>query len=129
MAEWKRAYDLQELASRIITARPEVDHIDVDEVLFLREHEMKPKALARTYRLSEHPIGLYTTKRFAIVFYWQNCDYMTTQQLALLMLHELLHIPAIGDRLVKHDVQDFRTVLGVDLDWAMPDQEVPDILG
>lgn len=124
MPEWRFAADLKELAEAVIRCRDEVS-----DVLFARELVTKPNALASTYRLVWHPIGLYTDKRFGIVFYWQNCDYMTNRQLALMMLHELMHIPAIGDKLVKHDVQDFRAVLGVDLDWAKPGREVPDILG
>ena len=109
--------------------RPEVAHVEVDDILFLRELETKPGGtLARTYRLVDHPIGFYITARFAIVVYDQNTDYMSANQLAILVLHELMHIPELGDKLVDHDVKDFRSVLGIDLDWARPGQEVMDIL-
>jgi predicted metallopeptidase len=128
MAEWKEAPDLTELAERVIACRDEVAHVEADRVFFLWECETKPKALARCYRLIDHPIGLFTDKPFAVVFYQQVCDVMTEAQLALLMLHELMHIPPIGDKLVDHDVKDFRAVLGIDRDWTEPGREVPNIL-
>ncbi len=126
---WEHAEDLRDLAIRTISVQDAVRHVDPDDVLFLWEREEEPKhSIARTYRLVNHPIGLFTAKRFAIVFYWQKCDYMSERQKAILMLHELMHIPPTGDRLVDHDVQDFRAILGLDLDWSEPGRDVPDIL-
>ena len=130
MAVWEEAHDLKEMAAKIIAARDEVAHVEVDRVLFLRELETKPKsAMARCYRLTNHPIGFFTDKPFAIVLYWQWCDYLSENQLKILLLHEMMHIPPTGDMLVQHDVQDFRAVLGIDLDWKESGREVPDILG
>ena len=129
MAEWQDAPELAKLAADIVAVRPEVAHVEVDDILFLRELETKPGGtLARTYRLVDHPIGFYITARFAIVVYSQNTDYMSARQMAILMLHELMHIPERGNKLVDHDVKDFRSVLGIDLDWARPGREVMDIL-
>ena len=128
MAIWEEAPDIKELAAKIITTVDNVAHVDIDQVLFLRELETKPSALARCYRLKDHPIGFFTDKRFVIVLYWQQCDYMTSSQLTLLVLHELMHIPPIGDSLIQHTVKDFRSILKIDLDWAEPGREVPDIL-
>lgn len=128
MAEWEEAPDLTELAKRVVSHRDEVAHVEPDRVLFLRETLTKPKALAKCYRLADHPIGFFTDKPFAVVFYWQLCDHLSREQLALLMMHELMHIPPIGDKLVDHDIKDFRAVLGIDLDWAEPGREVPNIL-
>lgn len=128
MAAWEEAPDLAELAARVIAVRPEVGHVEIEDVLFVWELETAPSASARCYKLSGHPIGLFTDKRWAVVFYRQNMDYMSSRQQALLMLHELLHIPARGNRLVDHNVQDFQEVLGIGLNWAAPEQEVPNIL-
>ena len=125
---WEHAEDLRDLAVRIISTQEFVSHVDPHDVLFLWEREEEPKATARTYRLINHPIQVFTDKRFAIVFYWQNCDYMSPAQLAILMLHELMHIPPTGDKLIDHDVKDFRAILGLDLDWSEPGRDVPDIL-
>ena len=126
---WEEADDLAELAAEIIAVRPEVAHVDINEVLFLRELEGMPgHTLARTYRLSGHPIGFFTVAKYAIVFFEQQVDYMSRKQLAILMLHELMHIPALGDKLVDHNVKDFRSILGIDLDWANPGREVMGIL-
>lgn len=130
MAVWEEAHDLKEIARQIVRRRDEIAHVEVDNVLWLRELETKPKtAMARCYRLANHPIGFFTDKHFAIVLYWQHCDVLSPNQLKILLFHEMMHIPATGDQLVMHDVQDFRAVLGIDLDWARPGREVPDILG
>lgn len=129
MAEWREDEAMKRLAVQVIAKREEVAHVDINEVLFLRELETKPKALARCYSFNEHPIGLFTDKPFGIVFYWQNCFYMSPEQLAIMMWHELMHIPLIGYKLVQHDVKDFRQVLRIDLCWTDPGREVPDILG
>lgn len=129
MAVWEEAPDLKELAAKIISTRDEVAHVEIDQVLFLRELETKPPALARCYRFINHPIGFFCEKPWGIVVYWQLADYMSQEQLALLLMHEMMHIPATGDKLVNHNVQDFREVLGIDLDWTEPGRKVPDILG
>jgi predicted metallopeptidase len=53
---------------------------------------------------------------------------MSNNQKAILMLHELMHIPAIGERLIDHNVKDFINILRMDVDWSLPGKEVIDIL-
>lgn len=125
---WEDAPDLKEMAARIIEKREEVRHVDIEEVLFLRELDTKPPAVARCWRLVGHPIGALTKARFAITIYWQWCDALSENQLKILLLHEMMHIPPVGDKLVQHNVQDFREILGIDLDWSTPGREVLDIL-
>lgn len=130
MAVWEVADDLRELAQRVIAARSEVAHVDIADVLFVREYETSPKALARCFRLADHPIGVFTPCRFAIVFYEWLCGELSERQRAIVMWHELMHIPLLGDRLVEHDVKDFVRVLGLaGIDWQTPGADVPDILG
>lgn len=125
---WEDAPDLREMAARIVEKRDEVCHVDISEVLFLREMDTKPPAAAaRCWRLIGHPIGFLTTARFAITLYWQWCDTFSLNQLKILLLHEMMHIPPTGDILIQHNVQDFREILGIDLDWSHPGKEVPDI--
>lgn len=128
MATFQDAPDIREIARRLVAQVDEVAHVDLDDVLFLRELETNRPALAACFNLQAHPIGFFTPHRYAIVLYWMRCDYMTFKQLVLLIYHEMLHIPARGKRQVDHDVQDFRSVLGIDLDWAQPGREVPDLL-
>ncbi len=119
------------MASQIVGKREEVAHVDIDEVLFLVEHETNPgngTVMARTYSLNQHPIGVFTDKRFCIVFYWRNMEYMSENQRKLLMFHELEHIPETGNKLIHHPVQDFYEMLKIDLCWGQPGREVPDLL-
>lgn len=62
MAEWEEEPDLAGFAAQVIAKRPEVAHVEVESILFLRELETRPKALTRTYRLKDHPIGFFTDK-------------------------------------------------------------------
>lgn len=133
MVDWQDAPDLRALAEEVIEARDDVAHVDVNEVLFLWENELKPKlsggvASAICWKLKDHPIGHFTDARFAIVFYRRTMDWMTERQRAVLMWHELRHIPERGDRLVQHDVQDFAAILReAGIGWANQGEGVPDI--
>ena len=127
MAEWVESPELRELARKVVAARDEVAHVDPDEVLWLKELTTEPAALARCYHFGDHPIGYFTDKPYAIALYWQRCDYMSERQLAILLFHEMMHIPEIGDKLVDHDVQDFMRILRLDLDWQQPGRDVPDV--
>jgi predicted metallopeptidase len=128
MAEWQESAELKALACKVIASREEVSHVDPDEVLWLKELETSPnKALAKCYKFGDHPIGYFTDKPYAIVVYWQKCDYMSERQLAILLFHEMMHIPEIGDKLVDHDVQDFMRILRLGLEWSSPGADVPDV--
>ena len=126
---FEEAPDIRKMAERLVRGVQAVAHVDLSDVLILKELETKPKYLAKCFKFGDHPVGFYTDKKYAIVVYWQVCDYMSRAQLAVLVLHELMHIPERGDRLVDHNVQDFRSILGIDLDWSEPGKELPDLLG
>jgi predicted metallopeptidase len=127
--DFRESQELKELAMRVIRKRPEVCHIDADDVLFLQEYETKPPASARCFRLIGHPIQAFRTEPFCIVFYEAVIDHMSPQQRALLMLHELMHIPETGDKLIDHTIKDFGEIIGVGgADWSRPNKDVPDIL-
>ena len=129
MSLFEAAPDFEKIALKLIAHVEQVDHVDADEILFLRELDTKPPSAAKIYRIGDHPMGFFTDKKYCIVVFWAVCDYMTPEQLAILVLHEMLHIPSHGAKLVDHDVQDFRSILGLDLDWQEPGREVPDLLG
>jgi predicted metallopeptidase len=127
--EWIEAPELKELARRVIAARPEVGHVHPDRVLFFRNIGIPPKAAAECWKL-KGPIRYFTDTPFAIVFYQRACEYMSPEQMALLMYHELLHIPLDENKpLVTHNVKDFWQVLQINSNWAMPGEDVPNILG
>ncbi len=127
MAHWEEAPDLKLLAARVIETRPEVSHVEIDNVLFFWEREEHGSALARCY-LNKGPIEFFTDKRYSIVVYESNADYMSVEQLMILLLHELMHIPPLDTgKLKDHTVKDFREMLDIDMDWAQPGVSVPDI--
>lgn len=126
--EYKESADLKKLANNIIRRYEVFDFINLEEILFLQEMKSRPKALARCYRFGDHPISLFTNKLYAIVFYESMCDYMTLEQRALLMYHELRHIGKPFGRLNDHTTKDFNELLAVNLGWAERGAKVPNIL-
>ena len=126
---FKESYKLKEIAVYLILIFERVAHVEINDVLFLYNYGDKPKAAARCYSLSMHPICFFTEKKYCIVVYDSNTDYMTDKQLAILLLHEMMHIPLLGTKLIDHDVKDFKSILGLDLDCSKPGCDVPDIIG
>jgi len=127
-AMFEIAPDMQEMAKKLIEIKDDIMHIDFKEVLFLKELETRPKPLARCYALTGHPIQYFTNARFLIVFYESNIDYFTYDQRVILLYHELKHIPAIGDKLVDHDIKDFYDILQLGIDWSQPNAVVPKLI-
>lgn len=128
MPAFEPAPDLHEIAKKLIGKIETIDHVDLDEILFLRETETRPKALAKCFKFGDHPIAFFTDKKYAIVVYQAVADYLSKNQLVYLVLHELKHIPSIEQQLIKHNIQDFQDILEIDLSWSEPGREVPDIL-
>jgi len=128
MAIYEESQELIGMAQALIDRYDFARHIDVNTVLFLDESETQPKALAKTFSLHDHPMQFFATNEFCIVFYRQNIDYFTREQLQILMAHELMHIPALGHKLIDHPVKDFPSILMIDINWAGMNVEVPDLL-
>lgn len=119
---------LREVARIIISKREPVAHIELTHVLIFRDSESMTKAAARCYSFADHPIKFFTPARFAIVVYDRRTFYFSPEQMAILIYHELLHIPKRGAKLVDHKVKDFDEILLLGLNWYEPGAEVPDIL-
>lgn len=126
--DFKESPAMERLAKDLIQRYEIFESIDIDEILFLQEAVSRPKALARCYRFGDHPVNFFTDKLYAIVFYESMCDYMTLDQRALLMYHELRHIGKPLGRLNDHTTKDFTELLAVNLDWAERGAKVPNIL-
>lgn len=128
MAIFIESLELKKMAKEIIKSQDIVSHINVEEILFLQEKETTPKAAARCYALKDKPIQFFIDKRFCIVFYESNIDYFTKDQRAILLFHELMHIPVLGDKLIDHDIKDFYEILQLGVDWNHKGVKVPKII-
>jgi predicted metallopeptidase len=128
MAVFNESQELYDIALKLIKRIDRVGYINVKEILFLDELETTPKALARCFIFGDHPITHFIPEKYCIVRYRANTDYLSPEQLAILVLHELMHIPLEGNKVIDHDVKDFVALLKLRPDWAAPGAEVPDIL-
>lgn len=130
MPDFRPAPDLERIARKLVRTFPIVGHITVDGILFLRERETMPKGIAaKCYKFGDdHPWNFFEQRAFCIVVYENNCRHMSKNQITLLVLHELMHIGLKRGNLRDHTVKDFRTLLGIDLNWSAPGVKVPDIL-
>lgn len=124
----KESEKLRVVASKLILKFERVGHIELKKCLFLVNFTEAPKALARCYSLNTHPIKFFTDKDFCIIVYDQKTDWMTDRQMAILLLHELMHIPYFGFKLIDHNIKDFSSILDIDLEWSKKGREAPDIL-
>jgi len=67
-AKFLESIELIELAAKIIAVKDDVAHVDVSEVLFLKEMETIPRAAARCYSFFNHPVKFFIDKKFALFF-------------------------------------------------------------
>lgn len=103
------------------------EHIQLDKVLFLSETEKAPKKYADT-RLVKFPFDFLTDYRYIITFYENNIQAMTDAQKIILVFHELLHIDESFEKIKKHNIEDFRELIGkFGCNWDI-DPNLPNIL-
>jgi predicted metallopeptidase len=126
--------EYKELAFKIIQRfSEELGHIELDNVIFIEDIINAPKnTAARTYYFGCHPIEAFTDAKYAIVMYKNNIEYMSENQIKIVLYHELLHIPSKGEKatLIPHDIMDFHKVLSkFGIDWNDENKKVIDILG
>ena len=124
---------MRALAEKVAGAyRQYLPHIDTDRILFYRESlgcmsraDAKCRMITEPYKSILQSKGLDAD--WIIEFYSVHTAHKSENYLAVLMLHELMHIGGNG-KLVDHDIQDFRDILrGVGAEWAA-DRDIPDIL-
>lgn len=102
-------------------------HIDVDSILFLSEDQKAPKKYA-DITLVKSPYTFITNYRFIMTVYEPKVIAMTTAQLNLLIMHELMHINDDFDNLVKHDLEDFSFIVSKFGCCWDTDPNIPDVL-
>lgn len=120
--------DWQEIAEKLISKfQVGLGHIEIDKVLFLSEDEKTPKQYADV-RMIKFPYNFITEYKYIIVFYENNTQAMTDAQRHMLCYHELLHIDETFEKIRKHNIEDFRELIGkFGISWDI-DQNLQDIL-
>lgn len=128
---------LRELAEKIISKMPDLWFIDEfvgrENIAYVLSYEPKMdratgKMVHADCRKVKQPFRAFMDYQYIITVYEPHTDYMSEAQLALLMWHELKHIPMSG-KLVPHDVEDFRAIIETyGIHWSAPDADIPNIL-
>jgi hypothetical protein len=128
---------LRDLADRVISRMPDLWFIDEwvgrENIAYVLSYEpRKVRAADRMVhadcRKVKPPFRAFMDYQYIITVYEPNVAYMSEAQLALLMWHELKHIPMSGS-FVPHDIADFSAIIeGYGIDWSVPDADIPNIL-
>jgi hypothetical protein len=135
--EFSRQDWMRKLAEKVIRAYPELlQDVDIDRVIFLYEETCEPCEFNGYCKLVEADFrDIFKAKGvqvdFVIGFMGCHCEGKSERWLAILMLHELMHIGygIYGPKVVRHEIEEFGAVLRLaGMDWQDDDAELPDIL-
>lgn len=120
--------EYKDMAQKIINKYPQnFGNFDINKILFLKETTKSPKKYAETRKVVS-PYTFITSVKFIITIYEPCVCSMNDAQLHLLMLHELMHIDEDFEKLVKHDLEDFKVIIAkYGANWDI-DNNLPDIL-
>ena len=103
--------EYKDIAQKIINKYPQnFGNFDINKIMFLRETSKSPNKYAETRKVTS-PYNFITSVKFIITIYEPCICQMTDAQLHLLILHELMHIDEDFDKLVKHDLEDFKVLV------------------
>ena len=115
----------------------ELKHIPIGSILFIdlteakgvTNNKIKNAQIGKVYKWHEIIYQL-TGKRFQyyMEFFQRNISHMSSEQIILLIYHELRHIGMDGS-LVHHDIEEWANMyhrLGAD--WSATKRKLPDLL-
>ena len=108
---YEQAEDIKQIAEKLINKFPNnFSMFDADQILFLLETTKSPKKYADVKKVTP-PYTYITNVKFIITVYEKNILEFSDAQLHALILHELMHIDENFDKIVKHDLEDFRVIV------------------
>jgi len=129
--------ELQSLADKVITRMPDLGFIDEwvgrENIAYVLSYEPKVvragnKTVYADCCKVKPPFRAFMDYQYVITVYEPHVAYMSEAQMALLMWHELKHVPICG-KFVPHDVEDFSAIVeGYGIHWSEPDADIPNIL-
>ena len=109
----KISNEYRDIAEQIITKyNTAFGHIDVNSILFLSEDSKSPKKYA-DIQLVKSPYTFITNYKFIMTVYEPKVIAMNDAQKNILIMHELMHINDDFDGLVKHDLEDFSSLISI----------------
>lgn len=107
----KISNEYREIAEQIVDKyNVAFGHIDIDSILFLSEDSKAPKKYA-DIQMVKSPYTFITNYKFIMTVYEPKVIAMNDAQRNLLIMHELMHINDDFDGLVKHDLEDFSSLV------------------
>jgi hypothetical protein len=135
--EFSRQAWMRKLAEKVIRAYPSLFFdVDLDRVIFLWEETGEDCQFNGYCRLIEADFrdilkACKVDADFIIGFMSSHCEGKSENWLAILMLHELMHIGygLYGPKVMQHEIEEFTAVLRLaGMNWQDDNKDLPDIL-
>jgi len=135
--EFSQAVWMRKIAEKVLKAYDALlEDVDLSKVIFIYEETGEPTEFNGYCRLIEADFRDILKSRaveadFIIGFMSCHCEGKSDKWLAILMLHELMHIGygIYGPKVVKHEIEEFSAVLRLaGLNWQNDAESLPDIL-
>ena len=99
-----------------------------------KERSKKNNTLAKIKPIKGTEKAIYQLNnipyRYVIETYWSDWNLWSAKERAAILFHELLHIHPEGEKIVRHDCEDWRIMLGQEslgVDWFKKGEMLPDL--
>lgn len=136
--KWRLNEDYRPIAEALVKKFPELEHVPVNNIIFLDNVEATPKRKGR-YILAQIDTvpgkwaEIIEQLTGARVWYWmeifkKHVKGLSKEQMIALIYHELRHVSRFGGT-VGHDIEDWSNmVTALGARWNASGAEVPDLL-
>ncbi len=123
--------DLRDLAREVIAQNKDLCHLAVPELKIVYMYSDKEKfrngkyVFADTEKINDKVKALINID-FIVTFYTKACEALDSEQLRILMHHELKHVGYDAEsgkcKIIPHDIEDFRDIISAHgMDWTVGD--------
>lgn len=112
--------DIMDLVRKIIEEKKFnfAEKMDLTEIQFIRVKNKKKRKYADV-RMVKYPTILFTNKKYLISIY-DSFYILPKNKQEIVLAHEILHIDFENNKLIDHDIQDFKEIIEMyGVDWEL----------
>lgn len=120
MALYVQSDEIKTIARQLKAKYPHtLGDVNLDRIVFLKELESPSKTkLAVTKKVDNALKTVYHASDYIMIFFQKRLEDLLPAQIHVLVLHELMHCEADGDKMRKHDVEEFYEIgAAYGIDW------------